>query len=69
MRACSWPKRQISTLANSRSLSNGKVDYDMLIITTHHHYFGNDHWETLAPGLKAVEDATEMRRTFLAFDE
>jgi NADH:ubiquinone reductase (H+-translocating) len=52
-------------------LANGKVDYDTLIVATgsRHHYFGNDHWEALAPGLKTIEDATEMRRRiFLAFE-
>ena len=34
-----------------------------------HHYFGNDQWQTLAPGLKTIEDATEIRRRiFLAFE-
>ena len=34
-----------------------------------HHYFGNDHWKTTAPGLKTVEDALEMRRRiFMAFE-
>src|SRR5437879_9233565 len=52
-------------------LANGKVDYDTLIVATgsRHHYFGNDHWEALALGLKTIEDATEMRRRiFLAFE-
>jgi NADH:ubiquinone reductase (H+-translocating) len=52
-------------------LSNGKIPYDTLIVATgsRHHYFGNDHWEALAPGLKTIEDATEMRRRiFLAFE-
>ena len=30
-----------------------------------HHYFGHDEWETAAPGLKTVEDATEIRRRVL----
>src|SRR5437879_3519983 len=52
-------------------LANGRVDYDTQIVATgsRHHYFGNDHWEALAPGLKTIEDATEMRRRiFLAFE-
>jgi NADH dehydrogenase len=52
-------------------LADRKVDYDTLIVATgsRHHYFGNDHWEALAPGLKTVEDATEIRRRiFLAFE-
>ncbi len=52
-------------------LTRGEVDYDTLIIATgvRHHYFGNEHWETAAPGLKTVENALEMRRRiFLAFE-
>lgn len=52
-------------------LNSGEVDYDSLIIATgvKHHYFGNEHWETAAPGLKTVENALEMRRRiFLAFE-
>lgn len=52
-------------------LSDGEVTYDTLIVATgaRHHYFGNDHWEPLAPGLKTIEDATEIRRRiFLAFE-
>jgi NADH dehydrogenase len=52
-------------------LSDGQLDYDTLIVATgsRHHYFGNDRWRTVAPGLKTVEDATEIRRRiFLAFE-
>lgn len=47
------------------------VQYDKLIIAAgaRHAYFGNDGWETWAPGLKTVEDAVEIRRRiFLAFE-
>ena len=52
-------------------LSDGSLPYDTLIVATGswHHYFGHDQWEALAPGLKTVEDATEIRRRiFLAFE-
>jgi len=52
-------------------LRNEELTYDSLIIATgvSHHYFGNDAWETVAPGLKTVEDALEMRRRiFVAFE-
>ncbi len=41
--------------------------YDTLIVATGstHHYFGHDEWEEFAPGLKTVEDATEIRRRIL----
>jgi NADH dehydrogenase len=44
-----------------------EVRYDSLIVATgaRHHYFGNEGWEGLAPGLKTVEDATEIRRRIL----
>ena len=52
-------------------LNDGETPYDDLIIATGatHHYFGNDQWEPLAPGLKTVEDATEIRsRLLFAFE-
>lgn len=52
-------------------LQNGELNYDSLVIATgvSHYYFGNDEWATVAPGLKTVEDALEMRRRiFLAFE-
>lgn len=48
------------------------ITYDYLILATgtRHSYFGHPEWEPLAPGLKAVEDALEIRRRFLiAFEE
>jgi NADH dehydrogenase len=47
------------------------IDYDSLIVATgsSHHYFGNDHWAEIAPGMKTIEDALEVRRRiFLAFE-
>ena len=52
-------------------LRDGEAAYDELIVATGatHHYFGNDQWENLAPGLKTIEDATEIRsRVLLAFE-
>jgi len=48
-------------------LADGQIEYDWLIVAAgvRHHYFGNDHWESLAPGLKTIEDATEIRRRIL----
>ena len=44
-------------------LRDGEAAYDDLIVATGatHHYFGNDQWAPLAPGLKTIEDATEIR--------
>lgn len=52
-------------------MSDGEVPYDTLVVATGatHHYFGNDQWAELAPGLKTIEDATEIRRRMmLAFE-
>lgn len=48
-------------------LADGEVPYDTLIVATGvtHDYFGKSEWAELAPGLKTVEDATEMRRRIL----
>ncbi len=46
-------------------------EYDYLIVATGstHSYFGKDQWAKLAPGLKTIEDATEIRRrVLLAFE-
>jgi NADH dehydrogenase len=45
--------------------------YDYLIVATgaRHAYFGHNEWEPLAPGLKSLEDAVEIRqRVLLAFE-
>src|SRR6184192_1920012 len=44
-----------------------QIDYDYLILATgaRHSYFGHDEWEKLAPGLKSLEDAVELRRRIL----
>jgi NADH:ubiquinone reductase (H+-translocating) len=48
-----------------------EIAYDYLIVATgaHHSYFGHNEWEPLAPGLKSLEDAVEIRqRVLLAFE-
>jgi NADH dehydrogenase len=48
-----------------------EVPYDFLIVAAgaSHAYFGHDEWEPLAPGLKTIEDALEIRRrVLLAFE-
>ena len=48
------------------------VPFDYLVLATGatHSYFGNDHWEPQAPGLKTVEDALIIRRRLLtAFEQ
>ncbi len=51
--------------------SGAELEYDYLVVATGstHSYFGRDDWTALAPGLKTVEDATEIRRrVLLAFE-
>src|SRR5579864_563124 len=52
-------------------LAERELPYDYLIVAAgaSHAYFGHDEWEPLAPGLKTVEDATEIRsRLLVAFE-
>ena len=48
-------------------LTDGEVPYDILALCAgvSHSYFGHEQWAPLAPGLKSVEDAVEIRRRFL----
>src|SRR4029453_8834783 len=48
-------------------LDEGEIDYDALVLApgAGHSYFGHDEWEQLAPGLKTLEDAIEIRRRIL----
>ncbi len=65
--------RGIDPNAQTLTLKDGDtVSYDSLILATGsaHHYFGNDHWEAIAPSIKTIEDALEVRRRiFLAFEK
>ena len=48
-----------------------QIEYDYLVLATGatHSYFGKDEWAAIAPGLKTIEDATEIRRrVLLAFE-
>jgi NADH dehydrogenase len=48
-------------------LDDGQLPYDSLILAagSSHSYFGHDAWAELAPGLKSLDDATEIRRRIL----
>src|SRR5687767_12874128 len=59
-------------VANRRVvLDDGELEYDYLVVATGatHSYFGRDDWASVAPGLKSIEDALEIRRRiFLAYE-
>jgi NADH:quinone reductase (non-electrogenic) len=62
--------RAIDAAAHKVVLDDGELGYDFLIVATGatHSYFGKP-WQALAPGLKSVEDALEIRRrVFLAYE-
>ena len=48
-------------------LLDGELPYDYLVLATGatHSYFGHDEWARLAPGLKSIEDALDIRRRVL----
>ncbi len=61
----------IDVEAQKVGTSDGEISYDFLILATgaRHSYFGHPEWEKLAPGLKSLEDAVEIRRRiFMAFE-
>jgi NADH:quinone reductase (non-electrogenic) len=53
--------------AKKLKTTDTEIEYDYLILATgaRHSYFGHDEWERLAPGLKSLEDAVELRRRIL----
>ena len=61
---------EVKSLAPDRNLivtEDGEIEYDYLLMAcgAKHGYFGNEHWEPFAPGLKTIEQATEIRRRVL----
>ncbi|MDQ6622734.1 MAG: NAD(P)/FAD-dependent oxidoreductase [Verrucomicrobiota bacterium] len=59
--------RSIDVNAKKVITTEREIAYDYVIVATgsRHSYFGNDQWEKLAPGLKSLEDAVEIRRRIL----
>src|SRR5665213_247298 len=60
-----------STARQVKLRSGAELDYEYLILATGatHSYFGHEEWAHLAPGLKTIEDAIEIRRrVLLAFE-
>jgi len=62
--------KSIDTAAKRVELDGGMLEYDYLILATGatHSYFGNA-WDEVAPGLKSIDDALEIRRRiFVAYE-
>ncbi len=49
-------------------LDDGEMAYDALIVAAGatHSYFGRDEWAGVAPGLKSIDDALDIRRRILS---
>ncbi|HEY1630768.1 MAG TPA: NAD(P)/FAD-dependent oxidoreductase [Rhizomicrobium sp.] len=62
----------IDTAGKGVALASGRnLRYDILVVATGatHSYFGHDEWAAVAPGLKTIEDARQIRsRLLLAFE-
>ena len=59
--------QSVDVAAKKIKTTDMEILYDFLILATgaRHSYFGHDEWEKLAPGLKSLEDAIELRRRLL----
>jgi NADH dehydrogenase len=59
--------KSVNVAAKTVDIGDREIGYDYLILATgsRHSYFGHDEWEKLAPGLKSLEDAVEIRRRLL----
>jgi NADH:ubiquinone reductase (H+-translocating) len=57
----------VNVAARNVQTADREIPYDYLIVATgaRHSYFGHNEWEKLAPGLKSLEDAIEIRRRIL----
>jgi NADH dehydrogenase len=60
--------RAIDAAARRVETARGSLSYDALVLAcgARHAYFGHDDWEEHAPGLKSLEEATEIRRRVLS---
>jgi NADH dehydrogenase len=63
---------RIDVAARTLTIDEGQkrervIHYDYLVVApgARHSYFGHDAWESVAPGLKTIDDALEIRRRFL----
>lgn len=58
----------VDRVARKVKTDRGDYDYDYLLLAAgaQHSYFGHNEWEPVAPGLKTLEQATEIRRRVLS---
>jgi len=66
------PVESVDLAGRRLTLDEGTLAYDALILAVGagNSYFGHDDWESLAPSLKTLEDAIEIRRrVLLAYEE
>ncbi len=59
--------QRVDLAARQVHTTEGSLPYDFLVLAcgATHAYFGHDEWESHAPGLKTIEQATEIRRRVL----
>jgi NADH dehydrogenase len=59
--------RRIDVEGRKVYADSGEYSYDYVLVAcgAMHSYFGNEHWEACAPGLKTLPQATEIRRRVL----
>ncbi len=60
------PGRRKVSLRNENGLDEFQYDWLVVAAGATHSYFGHDEWREIAPGLKTVEDATQIRGKILA---
>ena len=64
-----WDKAMAVNLEKKKiQFRENELEYDFLILAcgAQHSYFGRNDWEKVAPGLKTLEQATEIRRRILS---
>jgi NADH dehydrogenase len=64
--------RSVDLAARTLATASGTLAYESLVLAcgAQHAYFGHEEWEEFAPGLKTLEQATEIRRRVLsAFED
>ena len=72
VRVCMQKVTGIDSARREVITTEQRIGFDYLVLATgaRHSYFGRDEWEPHAPGLKRIEDSTDVRRRLLvAFEQ